>query len=51
VHLALVYWQGDEEFPSQAQVLFEDTAANYMPTDGLAVLGSQLVDRVLKAAQ
>jgi len=51
VHLALVYWQGDEEFPSQAQALFEDTAANYMPTDGLAVLGSQLVDRVLKAAQ
>ena len=51
VHLALVYWQGDDEFPSQAQVLFEDTAANYMPTDGLAVLGSQLVDRVLKAAQ
>jgi hypothetical protein len=51
VHLALVYWEGDEDFPSQARVLFEDTAASYMPTDGLAILGSQLVGRVLKAAR
>lgn len=50
VHLAVVYWQGDEEFPSQAQVLFEDSAAHYLPTDGLAILGSQLVGRLLKAA-
>jgi hypothetical protein len=52
LHLALVYWEGDEEdgFPPQAQVLFEDTASHYMCTDGLAILGSQLVGRVLKAA-
>lgn len=51
LHLAVVYWRGDEEFPSQARVLFEDSAANYMPTDGLAILGSQLVGRILKAAR
>lgn len=51
VHLGLVYWEGDEEFPSQARVLFEDTAARYLPTDGLAILGSQLVGRLLKAAR
>jgi hypothetical protein len=51
VHLAVVYWQGDEDFPSQARVLFEDTAAHYLPTDGLAILGSQLVERILKAAR
>ena len=51
VHLALVYWEGDDEFPSQARVLFEDTAAHYLPTDGLAILGSQLVGQVLKAAR
>ncbi len=51
MHLALVYWEGDEEFPSQARVLFEDTTAHYMPTDGLAILGSQLVGRMLKAAR
>jgi hypothetical protein len=51
VHLALVYWEGDEEFLSQARVLFEDTSAQYMPTDGLAILGSQLVGRILKVAR
>jgi len=51
IHVALVYWRGDEEFPSQARVLFEDSAANCMPTDGLAILGSQLVGGILKAAQ
>ncbi|MGD1994932.1 MAG: DUF3786 domain-containing protein [Anaerolineae bacterium] len=51
LHLAVVYWQGDEEFPSQARVLFEDTAAHYMPTDGLAILGSQLVGRILRASR
>ena len=51
IRLGLVYWEGDEEFPSQARVLFEDTSARYMPTDGLAILGSQLVGRILKAAR
>jgi len=50
IRIALVYWCGDEEFPSQARVLFEDTAPHYMSTDGLAILGSHLVGRILKAA-
>jgi hypothetical protein len=50
VHLALVYWEGDEEFSSQARVLFEDSASHYLPTDGLAILGSQLVGKILKAS-
>ncbi|RLC98108.1 MAG: hypothetical protein DRI77_05790 [Chloroflexi bacterium] len=51
VRMALVYWEGDQEFSSQARVLFEDTAAHYMCTDGLAILGSQLVGQLLKAAR
>ncbi len=51
IHLVIVYWRGDEDFPSQARVLFEDSAANYMPTDGLAILGSYLVGHILKAAR
>ncbi len=50
VQLAVVYWVGDEEFPPQAQVLFDRTTSRYMPTDGLAILGSQLVGQMLKAA-
>jgi len=51
VHAAVVYWRGDEDFPSQARVLFEDTAAHYMPTDGLAIMGSHLVGSLLRAAE
>ncbi len=51
VRVAVVYWRGDEELPSQARVLFEDTAHHYMPTDGLAIMGSHLVGRILRAAR
>lgn len=50
VHLGAVYWLGDEDFPSRTSVLFEDTAPHYMTTDGLAVLGSHLVNALLDAA-
>jgi hypothetical protein len=51
VHLAAVYWLGDEDFPSQASILFEDTASHYMSTDGLAVLGSHLANEIVQAAR
>lgn len=47
IPLALVYWLGDEEFSPSAQVLFDETASHYMPTDGLAVLGSHLIDLLI----
>lgn len=49
IQIAVVYWRGDDEFPSQARVLFEDTAPHYLSTDGLAILGSHLVGRILRA--
>jgi hypothetical protein len=51
IQLAAVYWLGDDESPSRTSILFEDTAPHYMPTDGLAILGSQLVGAITKAAQ
>jgi len=50
VHLGAVYWMGDEDLPSRTSILFEDTAPHYMSTDGLAVLGSHLVNALLDAA-
>jgi hypothetical protein len=50
VRLGAVYWLGDEDFPSSASILFEDTGPHYMSTDGLAVLGSHLVNALLQAA-
>ena len=51
VHLAAVYWLGDEDFPSQASILFEDTGPHYMSTDGLAVLGSHLVNAIVQGGR
>ena len=50
LQLAVVMYPGDEDFPAQARVLFEATAPHYLSTDGLAILGSQLVGHILKAA-
>jgi hypothetical protein len=50
IRLAAVYWLGDEDFPSQASVLFQESAPHYLSTDGLAVLGSHLVNRIIEHA-
>ena len=49
--LAVVMWAGDDEFPSQAQVLFQATAPHYLMTEGLAIVGSFLIGQILKAAR
>jgi hypothetical protein len=50
IRLAAVYWLGDEDFSSQASVLFQETSPHYLSTDGLAVLGSHLVNRIIESA-
>jgi hypothetical protein len=49
LRLAAVLWPGDEEFPSRASILFDAAASHYMTTDGMAILGSGLVSRLIKA--
>ncbi len=51
VDLAAVYWLGDEDFPSRASILFDAHAQHYMITDGLAILGSHLVGRILASGR
>ena len=51
VPLAVIYWKGDEEFPSTAQVLFDTSAGHYLPVDLLSLLGSELCDRILRAGE
>jgi len=48
VWLAAVLWEGDEEFPASARILFDKTCSRYLPTDLLAPLGRWLVGRLLK---
>jgi hypothetical protein len=48
VPLLLTYWLGDEDFPSSCKVLFDASATHYLPIDGCAILGSQLIQKVLR---
>jgi hypothetical protein len=50
IRIACVLWPGDDEFPTRASVLFDAAASHYMPTDGLALLGSGLARRLIKLA-
>ncbi len=49
--LAVIMWSGDDEFPAQAQVLFQESAPHYLMTDGLAIVGSLLIGQIVKAAK
>ena len=43
----LVGWQGDEDFPASYQLLFDVTAANYLPTDVCAIVGGMLTRKII----
>jgi len=49
VPFAVVWWDGDEELPANATVLFDRVAGVYLPTDGLAILGRMLCRALVKA--
>ncbi len=51
LNLAVILWAGDDEFPAQAQVLFQETAPHYLLTDGLAIVGGLLISRIVKASK
>jgi hypothetical protein len=47
VSLLTVYWQGDEDFPSSAQILFGVEVKHYLPTDACAIAGSMLTRQLV----
>ncbi|RCK76300.1 MAG: hypothetical protein ANABAC_0451 [Anaerolineae bacterium] len=50
VPLLLVYWQGDEDFPPNYQILFDACVASYLPTDACAIAGSMLTRKLITAS-
>lgn len=44
--LAFILWEGDEEFPPRAMILFDTVSEAYLSTAGLFVLGIQAVMRI-----
>jgi hypothetical protein len=51
IRLASILYPGDEEFPTRASILFDAAASHYMTTDGLALLGSGLVGKLVRAGK
>jgi hypothetical protein len=48
VWMAVVLHLADDEFPAEANVLFDASASHYLPTEDLAVLGGILASRLAK---
>jgi len=49
VAVMVVLWQGDEDFSSTCQVLFDSSVSHCLPTDACAILGSHITKQLIKA--
>jgi len=45
-----VLWHGDEEFPPEANILFDDTISSHLSTEDIAALAGSSVYRLMGAA-
>ena len=51
VPVVFVFWSGDEEFQSEAHILFDSTVSSYLSTEDVAVLSQQTVFSLIKWAK
>ncbi len=51
VPLAVIVWRGDDEFPPEANVLFDKTANSILDTEDLAICGAFTVSKLRKIAE
>ena len=47
IPVLVIFWRGDEDFPSSFQVLFDASASHYLPTDAYAILGSTITHQLI----
>ena len=50
VKVALVIWEGDDEFPPEGNLLFDQHVSHYLSTEDVAVLSGMIVYPLLGAA-
>ena len=46
--VAVLVWEGDDEFPGQARILFDAAAGHYLPTEDLSGVGDLLAHRLTR---
>ena len=51
VSIQLILWEGDEEFPAEANILFDDTVGNLLSPEDIAWLAGMLVYRLMGLAR
>jgi len=47
IFVQLLLWEGDEEFPPDATVLFDESIQHHLPAEDIAVLSGSLVYRLI----
>jgi hypothetical protein len=47
IHIQLVLWLGDEEFPADATILFDESVQRILPAEDIAVMSGSLVYRLI----
>ena len=45
--LALILWKGDDEIPLSGNILFDESALDYLPTEDCVVMAETLVSRII----
>ena len=51
VPVTMVLWAGDDEFPPEASLLFDESIVGYLPTEDIAVLSGMIVYRLIRLQQ
>jgi hypothetical protein len=47
IRIQLVLWSGDEEFPPDATILFDESVQRILPAEDIAVMSGSLVYRLI----
>jgi hypothetical protein len=51
IPIQLSLWSGDDEFPPEASILFDESIKDYLPVEDIAVLSGMLVYRLMALAR
>ncbi len=49
IHMGIVLWGGDEEFPPSVQIIFDSTITNYLESEGIIIICELLIEKLAKA--